>query len=234
MGGANDAAPARPAGVGRSGGAAWCAVVAVVVVARQSNALSQHRVNDSSPPRPASGFYYQRLAARVAAASVLAMAAVAWLGRDLLPAFAAPRAALLLVAAAEAVAGGDLAIDVPAMSGRGEVVRLSHGVRAMVERLRGLAAALRGAAVETSSMAAEITGGTDAMATAAQEMASTSSQLSAQAGEMATTLQALSGDASRLVGIAGELNAGAAETLARNGQVRALARENGERLDASA
>src|SRR5687768_10090302 len=259
-----DAAPTRPRRSDGGQHVAWCAVVVAV---RQSNALLQQRVNDSFPPTPtpAAGFYYQRLAARVAAAAVLAMAAIAWMGRDLLPALATPRAALLLfafslalgcllgaayvglsitrkvsrpatrlAAATEAVAAGDLSIDVPAMSGRGEVARLSHGVRAMVARLRTLAAALRGAAVETSSMAAEITAGADAMATSAQEMAATSSQLSAQAGEMATTLQGLSGDAARLVGIADELNAGAAEALARNGDVRALARENGERLDASA
>lgn len=223
-------------------------------------------MNASSPsPTEIGGFYYRQLAMRVSTAALLSMAAIAWLGRDLLPAFASPRAAGLLVAfafalgslmgavyvglsitakvsrpasrlrtAAEAAAGGDMSVDVPIVTTRGEVGRLSHAVRAVVERLRTLATALRGSAVETSSMAAEITSGTDAMAASAQEMAATSSQLSAQAAEMADTLQGLSGDAARLVAIAEELSAGAGEALARNGQVRTLARENGQRLDASA
>ena len=219
----------------------------------------------ATAPAPIGGFYYRRLAARVATAAILAMAALAWLGRDLLPHFASPRAAALLMAfalatacllgavyvglsitakvsrpaarlafAAESAAGGNLGVEVPVVTTRGEVGRLAHAVRAVIERLRALATALRGSAAEASSMASEITNGTDAMAASAQEMAATSSQLSVQAAEMADTLQGLSGDALRLVAIAEELSAGASEALERNGQVRTLARENGERLDASA
>jgi methyl-accepting chemotaxis protein len=143
------------------------------------------------------------------------------------------RPASRLASVAEAVAGGDLTVEVPRMIHEGEISRLSRAVRGMVDELRRIAGALRGSARETATMATQITASTNAMAAAAQEVAMTSGQLSDQATHMAETLQALTHDASRLVDIATELTTGAEQSLSRGGQVRGLVEESGRRLDES-
>jgi methyl-accepting chemotaxis protein len=144
------------------------------------------------------------------------------------------RPASRLAAVAEAVAGGDLMVEVPRMVDEGEISRLSRAVRGMVDELRRIAGALRSSAQETATMATQITSSTNAMAAASQEVAMTSGQLSDQSTHMAGTLQALSHDASRLVDIATELRTGAEQSLARGAQVRGLVEESGRRLDESA
>jgi methyl-accepting chemotaxis protein len=115
-----------------------------------------------------------------------------------------------------------------------EVGRLSRATAAMVDDLRRVVTALRDSARETSARAAEITGGSENMAAAAEEMASTSGELSRQSTEMADAVQRMAQDASRLQGIADQLAAGAHDGVERNAALRALARENRERFDASA
>ena len=139
-----------------------------------------------------------------------------------------------LAAISESVAGGDLSVRFTPSRSDDEVGRLSRAVSGMVAGLRDLAGALSSSVGETASLAAEITAGTENMSAAAQEMARTSSELSQQAANMAETIQAMAGDASRLAGVAGELAGGAHEGVDRNTQLRALAGENRERLDASA
>jgi methyl-accepting chemotaxis protein len=135
---------------------------------------------------------------------------------------------------AEAVAAGDLSIQISGRSRTGEIGRLWRAVGSMVAELRRLVTALRTSAAETASLAREITGGAEHMAAAAQEMATTSNELSQQSTDMAETIQRVAGDAATLVAIASELSSGAQDGLARNAQLRALAGENRARLDTSA
>jgi methyl-accepting chemotaxis protein len=59
-------------------------------------------------------------------------------------------------------------------------------------------------------------------------------ELSQQSSEMARTIQEMAGDSARLVELSAGLTAGATEGVKRNQELRALARENRERLDRSA
>ncbi len=139
-----------------------------------------------------------------------------------------------LATVAEAVALGDLSAPLVASNANDEVGRLSRATAAMVDDLRRVVTALRDAARETSARATEITGGSENMAAAAEEMASTSGELSRQSTEMADAVQRMAQDAARLQAIADQLASGAHEGVERNGALRALARENRERFDASA
>jgi len=139
-----------------------------------------------------------------------------------------------LATLAEAVAAGDLSTPMTPSTANDEVGRLSRATAVMLEDLRRVVAALRDSARETSARAAEITGGSENMAAAAEEMASTSGELSRQSTEMADAVQRMAHDAARLQGIADHLAAGAHEGVERNASLRALAKENRARFDASA
>ena len=134
---------------------------------------------------------------------------------------------------AEAVAGGDLSIQITTRARTGEIGRLWGAVGGMIAELRRLVTALRSSAAETASLAGEITAGSEHMAAAAQQMATTSNELSRQSTDMAETIQRLASDAATLVAIASELLSGAQDGVVRNAQLRALAQENRQRLDAS-
>jgi len=139
-----------------------------------------------------------------------------------------------LATLAEAVASGDLSTPMTPSAADDEVGRLSRATAAMLDDLRRVVAALRDSARETSARAGEITGGSENMAAAAEEMASTSGELSRQSTEMADAVQRMAHDAVRLQGIADQLAAGAHEGVERNASLRALAKENRARFDASA
>ena len=139
-----------------------------------------------------------------------------------------------LATLAEAVAAGDLSTPMTPSTANDEVGRLSRATAVMLDDLRRVVAALRDSARETSARAAEITGGSENMAAAAQEMASTSGELSRQSTEMADAVQRMAHDAARLQGIADHLAAGGHEGVERNASLRALAKENRARFDASA
>jgi len=139
-----------------------------------------------------------------------------------------------LAGVAEAVASGDLSTPVLPSNENDEVGRLSRATASMVDDLRRVVGALRDSARETTARAAEITTGSENMAAAAEEMASTSGELSRQSTEMADAVQRMAHDAARLQGIADQLAAGAHNGVERNAALRALAKENRQRFDASA
>jgi methyl-accepting chemotaxis protein len=72
------------------------------------------------------------------------------------------------------------------------------------------------------------------MSASSQQMAETSTDLSRQSVQMAQTIQEMADDSARLVALSAALTSGATEGVKRNQRLRALARENRERLDASA
>jgi methyl-accepting chemotaxis protein len=142
--------------------------------------------------------------------------------------------AAVLAAVTERVASGDLAVHISDTDGHDELGRLSRATDAMIGELRRLVSAIRDAAKESAAMAAEITAGSEEMSAAASQMATTSNDLSQQSAEMAQTIQHAAGDATGLLAITARLSDGAREGVVRNTQLRALARENRERLDESA
>ncbi|HJU88748.1 MAG TPA: methyl-accepting chemotaxis protein [Gemmatimonadaceae bacterium] len=142
--------------------------------------------------------------------------------------------AVVLAAVSERVAAGDLAVHITDSGSDDEMARLSRATDAMVQELKRLVTAIRDAARETAAMSAEITAGSEEMSAAASEMAHTSNDLSHQSTEMAHTIQQTAGGATSLLSIASHLADGARDGVARNSQLRALARENRQRLDDSA
>ena len=142
--------------------------------------------------------------------------------------------AAMLAEAAEAVAGGDLSIELRDISDSDdEIGRLSRATAGMIEELRRLVTAMTVTSSETAAMATEITSGAGAMAQTAEAMATTSNDLSAQSGTMSTMITQFAGDATRLVAISSELDTGSQEGLERNVSLRLLAAENRQRLDES-
>jgi methyl-accepting chemotaxis protein len=163
------------------------------------------------------------------AATVVAVLAGLWVvNRFVRSRVAEP--AMQLVRAAEAVAGGDLSVDV-SHAGRDEIGRLARALSIMIASLRRLGDALAVAARETSGMSVDISSGAEQMAAAASEIATTATDLSEQATAMAESIQTLNGAAEGLVRLAAELDAGTREGLERNTRLRALAGENRARLD---
>ena len=159
-------------------------------------------------------------------------------GLWLLDRFVATRITLptiVLAAAAERVAAGDLSVEIDerAMS-NDEIGRLSRATATMIGELRRLATALRASSSETAAMATEITGGAAAMATTAEAMATSSSDLSEQSGSMSQALVQFANDSTKLVAISAELDSGSQEGLARNVALRELAVQNRVRLDQAA
>ena len=163
---------------------------------------------------------------------VVIVLVLAWVSRDLARRVSAPAAELAAVA--EAVASGDLAVELGVGAADDEIGRLTRAMRGMIFDLRRLALAMRSSSHETSAMAAQITIGAEHMSGAAQEMAQTSGDLSVQSTEMAQTIQELAGSAGHLVGIAAELDAGAHDGVRRNAELLELAKANRKRLDTSA
>ena len=139
-----------------------------------------------------------------------------------------------LRAVAEAVAAGDLSVDISGVGAADdEIGRLARATGTMIDELRRLASALRASASETAAMAAEITGGASSMAATAEAMATSSSELSEQSGSMSQAITQFASDSTRLVAISSELDAGSQEGLERNIRLRELAAENRARLDQS-
>jgi methyl-accepting chemotaxis protein len=139
--------------------------------------------------------------------------------------------AAALAATAEAVAAGDLSVQLDIGDADDEVSRLGRATHGMLEELRRLARALGQTSQETSSMAAEITTGSAQVASTAQEMAHTSSSLSEQATRMADTIRQLSLHAGELVQVSSALTAGAATGLDRSARLQVIAQESRTRLD---
>lgn len=133
----------------------------------------------------------------------------------------------------EAIAAGDLSKKPPAARHGGQIGRLGRSMVVMMEELRRLSELIGTNAAETVHRSSEITGGTEHMAQAASGIAETASVLSTQATEMAGTIRLLSLDAGRLNTLAGSVASGAADGIARNQKVKALATENHELLDES-
>ena len=140
--------------------------------------------------------------------------------------------AMQLVRAAEAVAAGDLSVDV-VHAGRDEIGRLARALSIMIAALRRLADAMATSARETASMSVDISSGAEQMAAAAGEIATTATELSEQSTAMAESIQTLNGAAEGLEQLAAELAAGAREGVNRNARLRTLAGENRARLDES-
>jgi methyl-accepting chemotaxis protein len=140
------------------------------------------------------------------------------------------RPAMQLVRAAEAVAAGDLSVDV-VHAGRDEIGRLARALSIMIAALRRLADALATSARETAGMSVDISSGAEQMAAAAGEIATTATDLSEQSTAMAESIQSLNGAAEALERLSAELDEGAREGVGRNARLRALAGENRARLD---
>jgi methyl-accepting chemotaxis protein len=141
--------------------------------------------------------------------------------------------AALLAAAAERVAAGDLAVDVPTLEDDDEMGRLSRATGQMIAELRRLVRLLRESARETAAMASEITVGTGQLSGTAGEMARTAGELSHESGTMATAITRTATDAGALLEIAGRLSDGARDGVERNARLSALAQQNRTRLDES-
>ena len=135
---------------------------------------------------------------------------------------------------AEAIAGGDLTQTPAAAREGGQLGRLARAMIEMTGTLRRLASLIRDNAHETAQRATEITASTEHMAQAASGIAETASSLSHQASTMAETIRLLALDANRLTALASTVSSGAAEGIARNQKLKALASENHELLNESA
>ncbi len=138
-----------------------------------------------------------------------------------------------LAEAAEAVAGGDFAVEVSRVTTDDEMGRLNRAVSAMVIELRRLAQAIAVSARETGAMSSEITAGSEEMAATAGEIAHTASDLSAQSTTMAESIASIAESAGTLRSLAASMDEGAREGVVRNSALRTLALENRAGLDAT-
>ena len=143
------------------------------------------------------------------------------------------RPATQLAALAEAIAGGDLTVEVAAMDSTDEIERLARALSTMVNDLRRLARALNRSADDTSTMSTQITASSEQMSSSAAQIAQTASDLSSESGTMAVSIQELSASATTLAPLAERMNAGAHEGVARNARLRDLALENRRLMDDS-
>lgn len=135
---------------------------------------------------------------------------------------------------AESMADGDLSQRFERDAQGGQVGRLARAMGRMSDELAQMATLMHTNAGETVRRSTEITGGTEHMAQAASAIAETASTLSLQSTEMADTIRLLSVDAARLNTLAANVSAGAADGIARNQRIKALATESHELLDESA
>jgi methyl-accepting chemotaxis protein len=140
--------------------------------------------------------------------------------------------AMQLVSAAEAVAAGDLSVEV-AHAGRDEIGRLARALSVMIGSLRRLGDALSTAAQETATRSVDISSGAEQMAASASEIATTATDLSEQSTAMAESIHTLSRAAEELERLAAALDAGTRDGVERNTQLRRMAAENRARLDES-
>jgi len=174
---------------------------------------------------------YLLLGLAALAVFLLLLGALAAMNAFMTRRIAAPAAAL--AAAAESVAGGDLSVRLTESTADDEIGRLSRATRAMIDGLRNLTVAIKSSASETAAMALDLTASSEEMSASSQEMARTAVDLSRQAADMAKTIQEMAADSSRMVELSTALASGASEGVERNQRLRALARENRQRLDAS-
>ena len=219
------AAPLQRRVVIRFGGAAVLAVLAIAVGG--VSVLDGAAVDPDDP--------FVRVARLTLIGSAVATLAVVLAGLWVVNRFVRGRVvepALQLVRAAEAVAAGDLSVQV-AHAGRDEIGRLARALSVMIAELRRLAEALSAAASETAAMSADISSGAEQMAAAAGEIATTATDLSEQSTAMAESIQTLSGAAERLEQSAAVLDVSSREGVERNSRLRGLAAENRSRLDES-
>lgn len=206
----------------------------------------------------------QRLAGVSAVGGVVALLLVLWIGRAELPQLIGPRAAVLIIClalavavvltagfillvvaptlnrpaaelaeVAEAVAAGDLTVQVSDVRGAGQLNRVWRAVGRMLVSLRRLATGLRVASRESAELAVRITHATDDMAERAHDAAQTSLALSRESAVMAETIDAITADAVRLTDIAADVAMGAQEGVARNDHLRILASSARGQLDSS-
>ena len=187
-------------------------------------------------------FLHQRLGALADLRTMLLLFGAAW-GSGAMLAFVGVRLivarlvlmpAARLIQVAESAAAGDLTAPMPPAVKRGAIARLTRAIGSLLQTLKQLTGSVRTTASDISHAANAITGGGEHMATTAQHIADTSHDLSRRAAEMSTTIDALVADARRLVDIGNQLADGAHAGVARNTQLRQLARESGSRLDESA
>jgi methyl-accepting chemotaxis protein len=211
----NDGAEQR-ASVRTANGRAWR------VVAHTPEALVATELNSSNA----------MLGVAALAVFLVLAAALAAMNTFMTRRIAAPAATLAGVV--ESVAGGNLAVRVGESTADDEIGRLSRATSKMVGGLRSLTVAIKASAKETAGMAMDLTASSEEMAASSQEIAQTSVELSRQSAEMAHTIQEMVAGSNRLVDLSSALTAGVAEGVKRNEQLRALARENGQRLIASA
>ena len=134
---------------------------------------------------------------------------------------------------AESVLSGDLSVEMNARLATLGWARQSKVFGRMIDELRSLVGAMRGASNESRTLAAEISAGAEQVAYSAHEMARTSSDLTAQAGTMAKSVGALATDAQRLSAGTSELSQGVRDGIARNAELSSLAKQNRGRFDAS-
>lgn len=134
---------------------------------------------------------------------------------------------------AEAIAAGDLTQRPAAAAAGGQLGRLARAMVEMTDTLGRLARLIRENAAETAQRSTEITASTEHMAQAASGIAETASSLSHQSSTMADTIRLLAVDANRLTSLSAAVSTGAAEGIARNQRLKALATENHELLNES-
>jgi methyl-accepting chemotaxis protein len=139
-----------------------------------------------------------------------------------------------MMAAADAVAAGDLTPELAAHTGAAIVRRLGGALARMLDALRRLVGAIRSAADEAAAMAAQIGASTEQMSSTGQEMASTTHDLSQRAQEQAAVLKEAASDAGRIRSIAGRLAESARDAAERNRALLALAEAQRRELDGSA
>lgn len=144
------------------------------------------------------------------------------------------RPAAVLATAAESVAAGDLSIRLIEWTADDEIGRLGRATSAMVRGLRALTVAIKRSAAEASVMASDLTANSEEISASSEQVAQTASDLSRQSAEMARTIHAMADDSARLSSLSTGLTTGAADGVKRNQQLRALAQQNRELLDASA
>ncbi len=135
------------------------------------------------------------------------------------------------VEVATRVAGGDLTVEVPQLTGgAGEADALLTSFRTMVTELRVLVSGIRASAEELAAMAQQISASTEQMSASTEEMAATSQRLTDQATEQAGQVRSAAGDAERILSIATQLAAGAQLAAERSGALRETAEGNRVRL----
>lgn len=171
------------------------------------------------------------LGAGAAAVFVLILGALSAMSSFMTRRITTPAASL--AAAAEAVAAGDLSVQLAESTADDEIGRLGRATRAMIAGLRNLTLVIKSSAAETAAMALDLTAGSEQLSAASVQMAQTSAELSQRSAQMAQTIQEMAGDSARLSELSTSLTGGVTEGVKRNQRLRSLAQENRDRMDAS-